>query len=210
MKAPLKSLSAGLVLCLVAGCAPSPVVLSAPDPAPVGTYVPPSTAEKIVAGARKQIGTAYTPGYFKIAYPNGDLPSDQGVCTDVVIRALRHAGYDLQKLIHEDMRSSTYPRREGRGRDSNIDHRRVPNQMHFFARFGKKLPIAVDDRSLKAWQPGDFIYWKLDSGLDHAGVVSDVKNIHGVPLVIHNLGRCAEEDVLTSWKITGHYRFPKR
>jgi uncharacterized protein len=166
--------------------------------------------EKIVAAARSQSGTRYQGGYVKIGYPNGDVPSNIGVCTDVVIRALRGAGYDLQKLIHEDMRRNfrSYPRREARP-DSNIDHRRVPNQMHFFGKFGKKLTTKVDARSLREWQPGDFIYWKLDNGLDHTGVVSDRKNRQGIPLVIHNLGTCAEEDVLTSWKITGHYRYPK-
>ncbi len=172
-----------------------------------------TAAQRIVEGARIQAreGAAYTTGYFRIGYPNGDIGRDKGVCTDVVIRALRHAGYDLQKLIHEDMgrRFSTYPRREKRP-DSNIDHRRCPNQIWFFRKFGKTLTNKVDTTTLKHWQPGDIVYWKLTgSNLDHTGVLTDRKNARGEPYVIHNLGRCAEEDVLTTWKIVGHYRFPK-
>jgi uncharacterized protein YijF (DUF1287 family) len=145
-------------------------------------------------------------------YPGGDVARDHGVCTDVVIRSFRAAGYDLQKLIHEDMKShfSAYPRNWGLTRpDTNIDHRRVPNQMVFFRRFGKTLPLGTTGAPAATWQPGDVIYWKLNSGLDHCGVVSDTRNKAGLPLVIHNLGRTAEEDVLTAWKITGHFRYPK-
>jgi uncharacterized protein YijF (DUF1287 family) len=171
-----------------------------------------STADKIVEGARKQLTlpAVYTPGYFRIAYPNGDLPPSQGVCTDVVVRALRNAGYDMQKLIHEDMRKrfSRYPRREAHP-DSNIDHRRVPNLVFYFRSYGKRLPTAVTPNILPTWRPGDFVFWKLPSGLDHCGVISDRKNQAGIPYVIHNINRTAEEDVLPTWTIVGHYRFPK-
>jgi len=167
----------------------------------------------VLVGAQRQLTSpsAYTPGYFRIGYPNGDLPSTQGVCTDVVIRALRHAGRDLQRLIHEDMghRFSTYPRR-GRSRDRNIDHRRVPNQMHFLRKFGRTLPVGISGRELATWHPGDLVYWKLDNGLDHCGVVSDRRNARGVPLVIHNIQQTAEEDVLGRWRIIGHFRYPVR
>ncbi len=105
-------------------------------------------------------------------------------------------------------RFATYPRREKRP-DSNIDHRRCPNQIWCFKKHGKTLTNKVSLEALKHWQPGDIVYWKLDSGLDHTGVLSDRRNANGEPYVIHNLGRCAEEDVLTSWKIVGHYRYPK-
>jgi len=170
------------------------------------------SAAKIVAAAKLQAteGAAYTTGYYKIGYPNGDLPRNQGVCTDVVIRALRAAGYDLQRLIHEDMgrRFKTYPRREKRP-DSNIDHRRCPNLAWYFKSYGKTLPNAVSPATLKHWQPGDIVFWKLDNGLDHTGVLSDRRNANGVPYVVHNIGKCAEEDVLTTWKIVGHYRYPR-
>lgn len=169
-------------------------------------------AARIVEGAMVQVREAasYTTGYFRIPYPNGDLPRSKGVCTDVVIRALRHAGYDLQVLIHRDMdrRFSTYPRRERRP-DSNIDHRRCPNQAWFFRTYGTTLTNKVTRETLKHWKPGDIVYWKLDSGLDHTGILTNRTNDRGEPYVVHNLGRCAEEDVLTAWKIVGHYRFPK-
>jgi len=178
-----------------------------------GTSRPATPAQKIVEGAKIQAreAAAYTTGYFRIGYPNGDIDRSKGVCTDVVIRALRHAGYDLQKLIHEDMRVrfDTYPRRE-RSPDSNIDHRRCPNQVWFFKKYGKTLTNKVEPATLKHWQAGDIVYWKLTgSNLDHTGILSDRKNARGEPYVIHNLGRCAEEDVLTSWKIVGHYRYPR-
>ncbi len=166
----------------------------------------PGSAAKIVEGARIQVreGAAYTVGYVRIGYPNGDLPRSQGVCTDVVVRSLRHAGYDLQRLIHEDMRTrfASYPRRARRS-DANIDHRRCPNQAWFFRTHGRKLRNDGD------WKPGDFVYWKLPNGLDHTGVLSNRLNAKGLPYVVHNLGRCAEEDVLASWRIVGHYRYPR-
>lgn len=171
------------------------------------------TAAKIVAGARAQIGTRYTVGYFAIAYPGGDLPRDKGVCTDVVVRALRAAGHDLQRLIHEDMRRAfrRYPQKWGlRGPDKNIDHRRVPNQQRFFERHGLVLPARYDARTKTTFLPGDVVTWKLPSNLDHTGIVSDRTSGRGVPLVLHNLGVCAEEDVLLAWPLTGHYRYPKR
>lgn len=172
----------------------------------------PSVVDKIVAGARAQIGTRYDPSYRVIGYPNGDVPADRGVCTDVVVRALRAAGYDLQRLIHEDMRRSfgSYPRRWGLRRpDPNIDHRRVPNQMTFFQRHGLELTRVVSPATLPQWQPGDIVCWKLDNGLDHTGVLTAARNAGGVPHVVHNLSRCAEEDCLTAWKITGHFRYPQ-
>lgn len=174
-----------------------------------------TAADKIVASAKKQAakGALYAPEYFVIPYPNGDLPADKGVCTDVVVRALRSANYDLQKLIHEDMKRNfgKYPNNWGLSRpDPNIDHRRVPNQMRFFERHGLSLTLEVSKDTLDDWQPGDIVYWKLDSGLDHCGVLTDTRNENGEPLVVHNLGRCVEENCLTKWRITGHFRFPKK
>jgi uncharacterized protein len=161
---------------------------------------------QILEGAKKQLlkPAAYDGSYMPIPYPEGDVPSDRGVCTDVVIRAMRHAGLDLQRLIHEDMkkRFSTYPRRE-RKPDPNIDHRRVPNQMHYLRKFAQSLPL---DLNPNHWKPGDIVYWKLHNGLDHCGIVSDKKNRQGLPLVVHNIRHTAEEDVLAEWKIIGHFR----
>jgi uncharacterized protein YijF (DUF1287 family) len=173
---------------------------------------PKTVADKIVNGAKMEAiaGVRYHASYVRISYPNGDVPKDEGACTDVVVRALRNAGYDLQKLMHEDMEAhfDLYPKRWGLSRpDPNIDHRRTPNQMVFFSRFGTELPMSTEGDALKTWQPGDIIYWDLCSG--HTGVVSNVKNSDGVPLVIHNLGVTSEEDCLNAWPIIGHFRYPK-
>lgn len=140
------------------------------------TAAPATIETRLVTAARKQIGTCYTQEYFVLKYPNGDPPRALGACTDVIIRALRPIGYDLQKMMHDDMTRhfNLYPRQWGlRRTDKNIDHRRVPNQRVFMARFAKKLTREVSPRTLSQWQPGDFVYWKLDGGIDHCGVVSD-------------------------------------
>lgn len=166
-------------------------------------------APQIVAGARAQIGvtTSYDPRYVKLAYPGGDVPAHTGVCTDVVVRALRAAGVDLQKEVHEDMRSnfSAYPQNWGLKKpDHNIDHRRVPNLMRYFER--KHLVVAEKQSSPKTYIPGDIVAWRLPGGLLHIGVVSD-KKAGGRPLIIHNIAAGAqEEDVLFAYTVIGHYR----
>ncbi len=167
---------------------------------------------RIVAGAKKQIGDIYDASYCTMSYPNGDPPAGRGACTDVVVRSLRADGVDLQALVHADMTRhwDHYPHRWGLSRpDPNIDHRRVPDLAIFFRNHGKTLPDAVTPQTLPTWQPGDVVCWKLPGGLDHTGIVSDTRNGRGIPLVIHNLGRCEEQDVLTAWPIAGHYRYPK-
>ncbi|HEX8551649.1 MAG TPA: DUF1287 domain-containing protein [Abditibacteriaceae bacterium] len=167
----------------------------------------------IVAAARRQIGTSYTQQYFSLKYPNGDPPKNVGACTDVIIRALRPAGYDLQKLIHQDMKRNfaLYPRKWGLRRpDRNIDHRRVPNQRRYFERFAQRGTLKADKASWSQWRAGDIVQWKLANNLDHTGIVSNHRAANGRPLVIHNLGGCREEDALTTWKIVAHFRFPPR
>ncbi|MCW5940580.1 MAG: DUF1287 domain-containing protein [Fimbriimonadaceae bacterium] len=171
----------------------------------------PSVAQRIVAEARTQVreSATYDPSYVRLAYPMGDLPRDRGVCTDVVVRCLRAVGRDLQSLIHQDMKTrfATYPRR-GKRPDPNIDHRRVPNQTHFLRKFGRSLPLDLTDETKGDWRPGDLVYWKLDSGLDHAGVLTDARGTSGWPMVVHNLSRTTEEDCLTRWRVIGHFRYP--
>jgi uncharacterized protein len=193
-----------LILC---GCGATAI-------APVPSAPLTGPAAKIVQNAKEQLswGTRYDARYVRLPYPGGDVPKDRGVCTDVVIRSLRAAGYDLQKLIHEDLKAawSKYPRYGGLNHpDRSIDHRRVPNQKVFFRRQGLTLPKTVDRQTLKTWQPGDIVCWKLDNGRDHTGVLSDKRNSYGIPYVIHNLSTTAEEDCLTEWEITGHFRYPK-
>jgi uncharacterized protein YijF (DUF1287 family) len=152
----------------------------------------------------------YDPTYFRIAYPNGDVPSEVGVCTDEVIRSYRALGVDLQQLVHEDMESNfaLYPRTWGLKKpDTNIDHRRVPNLMVFFGRQGASQPVTDSARDYK---PGDVVTWDLGGGLTHIGIVvavpseSDESRLQ----IVHNIGAGPKmEDVLFNWKITGHYRF---
>ena len=183
----------------------------------IGPTLPPAAPltplqARFVAGAKAQIGNSYNASYCVLSYPNGDPPAGQGACTDVVIRSLRVGGYDLQSQVHEDMirHWDEYPHRWGlSGPDPNIDHRRVPNLAVFFARHGQTLPVAVTSKTLSTWQPGDIVVWKMPGGGDHIGLLADRRDLQGVPLVIHNLGRVAEQDVLTQWTIAGHYRYPK-
>jgi uncharacterized protein YijF (DUF1287 family) len=170
-------------------------------------------ASTLVASARTQVGVTlhYDPAYARIPYPNGDVPLERGVCADVIVRAFRADGIDLQKLVHEDMAAhfSAYPHAWGlRGPDSNIDHRRVPNLETFFQRRHASLPVSATASDYRA---GDVVSWRLPNGLAHIGLVSDrtAADGSGRPLMIHNIGVGAqEEDVLFSWKIVGHYRWP--
>ena len=178
---------------------------------------PTSTAARIVAASKSQIGTIYNASYQTISYPNGDLSSTrigqkQGACTDVVVRALRPAGFDLQRLMHEDMTRhfALYPQLwDLPSPNKNIDHRRVPNQMTFFKRFGQTLPTEFNSSTRSSWQPGDIVCWDTGQGRTHTGILSDGVDQNDTPLVIHNNGICREENCLLRWKIIGHFRFPK-
>jgi uncharacterized protein YijF (DUF1287 family) len=189
----------------------------APDAPPARPPVlklrPKTIADRIVNGAKEEAlrGVVYDASYQRISYPGGDVASDRGACTDVVIRALRHAGMDLQALMHQDMERhfALYPHSYGlRGPDANIDHRRCRNHLVFFRRFGKTLPLGTAGRNADSWQPGDLVYCRLPGGLLHTGVCSDERNAHGLPLVIHNMSRAAQQDVLEQWEIIGHFRYP--
>lgn len=151
----------------------------------------------------------YDPAYYRIPYPGGDVPADRGVCTDVVIRAYRRVGIDLQKEVHEDMRSNfpKYPKIWGLSApDRNIDHRRVPNLMVFFTRHGEVLALSPD---ASHYRPGDIVCWQLRDGSTHIGIVSDKKNRSGERYqMIHNIGAGqVMEDCLFNYKIIGHYRY---
>jgi uncharacterized protein len=153
----------------------------------------------------------YDPAYFQLDYPNGDVPKDKGVCTDVVIRAYRKLGIDLQKEVHEDMKAnfSKYPKNWGLSKpDKNIDHRRVPNLMTFFTRHGTKKPITTNSSD---YMPGDIVCWNLGGGITHIGIVSGKKSRDGLRyLIIHNIGAGQVlEDCLFSYKIIGHFRYEK-
>ena len=166
----------------------------------------------LIEAARSQVGvtTHYDSGYAALDYPGGDIPMERGVCTDVIIRAMRK-GYrmDLQKLVHVDMKAnfSKDPKIWGlKGTDRNIDHRRVPNLQTFFKRKGYALKVS---EKAENYQAGDLVTCIVPPHLPHIMLVSNRKDQDGVPFVIHNIGSGAkEEDSLFRFKLTGHYRIP--
>jgi uncharacterized protein YijF (DUF1287 family) len=171
----------------------------------------PPQLKQMLDGAIAQAGvtTSYDPSYVALDYPGGDVPEKTGVCSDVVVRAFRKAGIDLQKEIHEDMATalSDYPKKWGAtSPDANIDHRRVLNLMAYFRRHGKSLPVTYDSIDYK---PGDIVAWDLTTGLDHIGIVTNMVSSSGDRyLIVHNIGAGTRvEDVLFNWTIKGHYRF---
>ncbi|MFA5973468.1 MAG: DUF1287 domain-containing protein [Lentimicrobiaceae bacterium] len=153
----------------------------------------------------------YNPGYFVIKYPNGDIPRDKGVCTDVLIRAYRKLGIDLQKEVHEDMKANfeKYPKMWGLIKpDKNIDHRRVPNLMVFFSRHGEVKPIS---NKTVDYLPGDIVCWDLGGGITHIGIVVNKKSTDRKRfLIVHNIGGGQVlADCLFEYKIIGHFRYEK-
>ena len=161
----------------------------------------------VAAVGRTHHQVRYVSDYVRIAYPGGDVPADTGVCTDEIIRSYRAVGIDLQKEVHEDMlrNFAAYPHGRQRRPDSNIDHRRVPKLMVFFARKEKELPIT---ERAEDYPPGDIVAWDLGGGITHIGMVVDHKGSGGRFMVVHNIGRGPQmEDVLFDWKIIGHYRY---
>ena len=163
----------------------------------------------LLDGAYAQLGVTflYDSSYRPIAFPGGDVPLYRGVCSDVVVRAYRHIGIDLQLLVNQDMTRdfAAYPRLWGLSHpDPNIDHRRVPNLQVFFSRHGESLPVTTNAGD---YRPGDIVTWRLPSGHPHIGLVSD-RRAEGRPLVVHNIGWGAKlEDTLFDYPITGHYRY---
>lgn len=152
----------------------------------------------------------YDPAYVRLTYPNGDVPANTGVCTDVVIRAYRNAfKIDLQKEVHEDMKPNfnLYPKNWGqKATDRNIDHRRVYNLMVFFKRKGLEKTIT---KNAEDYKPGDLVCWILPKNLAHIGIVTNKKSADGKRyLIVHNIGAGQVlEDILFAWKIIGHYQY---
>lgn len=176
-------------------------------------FIKASFAEVDLVGAAKQRlkhFVIYDGSYQSIAYPNGDVAKNKGVCSDVVIRSYRSIGIDLQKFVHEDMLKNfdAYPNNWGLKKpDSNIDHRRVPNLETFFRRFGNDLKIS---KNPKDYKPGDLVTWRIDNNLPHIGIVSDVLADvnNGRYKIIHNIGLGPQlQDMLFDFKIVGHFRY---
>lgn len=207
------------LLLILVGCRSQPQVSNSDGlvPAsPVLKPLPPNSSpqlKKLIDGAVAQVGitTSYDPSYVTLSYPNGDVPRNTGVCSDVLVRAFRNAGIDLQKELHEDMSRawSEYPKRWGLSKpDRNIDHRRVPNLMTYFARLGKSLAITGNPDD---YLPGDVVAWDLGGGILHIGIVTNMMSeTQRECLIVHNIGRGTRvEDVLMKWTIIGHYRVLK-
>lgn len=169
----------------------------------------PSRLTMFLAAAHEETRHAvtYDPTYTRIPYPMGDVAPDKGVCTDVVIRAYRAIGTDLQRLVHEDMSQhfGLYPKAWGLSHtDSNIDHRRVPNLRVFLARFGASLAVS---HKAADYTPGDLVTYNLTGHLPHIAIVSDVKGADANQ-IIHNIGYGPhQDDALFAWEMTGHYRY---
>ena len=189
--------------------------------APHTSQVKPSRTAPINSPLIRQLVTAateltnhtrqYDATYVRLNYPGGDVPLERGVCTDVIIRAFRKNGIDLQKEIHEDMtrQFSAYPQKWNRSApDANIDHRRVPNLMTYFERQGRALPITDNAQD---YLPGDVVAWQLNGNATHIGMITNIYSEEGDGFqVVHHMGGGVEiEDVLFAWRIIGHYRYFK-
>jgi hypothetical protein len=191
----------------------SPRVTRAADPAQVVAETHRQALVRVLSAAaldQTRQTLRYDPAYVRISYPGGDVPQDRGVCADVLVRAFRKIGVDLQKEVHEDMlhNFAAYPHFHGSAKpDANIDHRRVPNLMTFFKRRGAALPVKGNPTD---YLPGDVVAWDLGHGQTHIGLLVNQLSPDGRrPMVVHNIGQGArEEDVLFNWKVVGHYRYP--
>ena len=210
-----------LTICFLLFCAascqrqhpPGRAVESVPPPS-ISKVLPENSSwqlRQLVEAAIEQtkITTGYDPAYVAIDYPGGDVSQETGVCSDVLVRAFRKAGIDLQREVHEDLGRSTssYPTKWGANRpDHNIDHRRVLNLTTYFERQNKAVPITINRED---YLPGDIVAWKLSEGVEHIGIVVNLwtETSKGY-LIVHNIGAGARaEDVLLNWEIIGHYRY---
>lgn len=170
-------------------------------------------ANELAAEALRYSGrqVAYDPAYYKITYPEGDVPASKGVAADLVVRCYRKFGIDLQQQIHEDMEKSfrVYPQLwSAQSPDTNIDHRRVQNLNKFFSRKGTTLSTGNDPSSYK---PGDIVVWVLANTAEmHIGIVAPGPVGSDTPWVVHHTagGEVKWEDAIFQYQILGHFRFP--
>ncbi|MBN8641936.1 MAG: DUF1287 domain-containing protein [Flavobacteriales bacterium] len=203
-----------LILIVFLSCKKSETPLVIKNSSDVTAIENPTTFEEKLSNAALSIidaSIAYTPDYISIKYPNGDVPATTGVCSDVVIRAYRKLGIDLQKEVHEDMKAnfSNYPTKWGlKKTDTNIDHRRVPNLEVFFTRKGKKLTVSENPNDYKT---GELVTWMIGDKLPHIGIITHKKSADGKrPLIVHNVGGGQVlEDCLFNYTIVGHFKYMK-
>jgi uncharacterized protein len=203
-----------LILVVFLSCKKNEIPLVIESSSDVTAIENPTTFEEKLSNAAISIidaSIAYTPDYISIKYPNGDVPANTGVCSDVVIRAYRKLGIDLQKEVHEDMKAnfSKYPTKWGlKKTDTNIDHRRVPNLEVFFTRKGEKLTVSENPNDYKT---GELVTWMIGDKLPHIGIITHKKSVDGKrPLIVHNVGGGQVlEDCLLNYKIVGHFKYVK-
>lgn len=203
-----------LILIVFLSCKKSETPLVIKNSSDVTAIENPTTFEEKLSNAALSIidaNIAYTPDYISIKYPNGDVPATTGVCSDVVIRAYRKLGIDLQKEVHEDMKAnfSKYPTKWGlKKTDTNIDHRRVPNLEVFFTRKGEKLTVSENPNDYKT---GELVTWMIGDKLPHIGIITHKKSADGKrPLIVHNVGGGQVlEDCLFNYTIVGHFKYMK-
>jgi uncharacterized protein len=213
MKRLISSLLIAVIVISVSACQNShPKARRSPIPASARTApISSPLVKQLVAAAIEQATytVRYDPSYVRIDYPGGDVPLERGVCSDVIVRAFRRNGVDLQKEVHEDMARnfSAYPQKWGLSQpDPNIDHRRVLNLMTYFERQRKALPVT---NRAEDYLPGDIVSWQLEGNATHIGMMTNVLSDTGTGFqVVHNIGGGVRiEDVLFNWRITGHYRY---
>ena len=203
-----------LILIVFLSCKKSETPLVTQNSSDVTVIENPTTFEEKLSNAALSIidaSIAYTPDYISIKYPNGDVPATTGVCSDVVIRAYRRLGIDLQKEVHEDMKAnfSKYPTKWGlKKTDTNIDHRRVPNLEVFFTRKGEKLTVSENPNDYKT---GELVTWMIGDKLPHIGIITHKKSADGKrPLIVHNVGGGQVlEYCLFNYTIVGHFKYMK-
>ena len=151
------------------------------------------------AEAQTREFVVYDDKYRVIRYPGGDVATLYGVCTDVIVRAYRALGIDLQRLVHES--------HVGSG-DTNISHRRVEALRRFFKK--SEASLAITDFA-EDYLAGDVVTYHRpqNSGSnDHIAIVSNVTGPSGAPMIVHNRGFGPQvEDALFVDEITGHFRY---
>lgn len=179
-----------------------------------------SIAELFVEGAKAEVAkrTVYHEAYRMLEYPGGDVPANEGVCTDLVIRAFRNAGLDLQQLLHEDRKAhpEDYPTHiwEYKKPDKNIDHRRCQNLYAFFKKFSKEQTTSTAKENWNEWKPGDIVFFQQKGRQNkfpwHVGIISDQTTKEGVPIFLHLFPPHAMATPLNEFPhpVHSHFRWP--
>jgi uncharacterized protein len=196
---------------LLTGCnRPTGISSLTPSTRPQAVEIANPKLRQLVAGgiAQTAVTKSYDPAYIQLAYPGGDVAASTGVCTDVIIRAYRQIGIDLQREVHEDMRRnfSAYPKIWGLTKpDRNIDHRRVANLMTFFQRRGAALPVTDNPAD---YLPGDIVSYDLGQKIGlHIAIVTNIRGDNGYQMVHNACCGTKVETIPRDWKINGHYRY---